>query len=257
MNLRRQSTSNESESFGGQSQLPFTATALHNAQSGSARNHASDEQGGISVFWRVFGGTIVSIAALAGITIYNSFNNQISELRNEIHKLNEARAELIKKDEFSSRVNSYSDRVLQLQTQNNEQNATIRAMRTELDGYKEKFTRSGMDIDAAKKDLATIEVLKEKISSLTADSKSSREDYLKLRQEVDKNLAADQDRKAHRDEQYKEIDRTMKELASSIQALQIKLARLEGATTAPVPSKPAKPVEEEKPIEPVKKTDGK
>lgn len=250
MNLRR-NDQDERDGYGGATaQLPFTATALHNAQK-PADAKPADESGGISMFWRVFGGTIVSIVALVGITLYNSVNTQISELRTEIHKLNEARAELVKKDEFSNRVTSYWERVQALQTQNNEQNASMRAMRAELDGTKEKISRAGMDLDAAKKDLATLEVLKEKVAALATDWKTNREDHLKMRQDVDKNLASDQERKTRRDEQYKEIDKSMKDLAAALQAVQIKLARLEGATNG---GKPTKTPEEEKPA---KKADEK
>ena len=255
MNLRRNDHSDETEGYSGPAQLPFTAAVLHNAQSETAKAKSTDENGGISVFWRVFGGTIVSIVALVGITLYNSINTQISELRIEINKLNEARAELVKKDEFSSRITSNWDRVQLLQAQNNEQNATIRSMRTEIDGFKEKLTRSGADLDATKKDLATLEVLKEKIAVLATDWKTNREDYLKMRQDVDKNLASDQERKTRRDEQYKEIDKSMKDVTAALQAVQIKLARLEGATS--VPAKPMKPAEEEKPAGTAKKGDDK
>lgn len=258
MNLRRHEQSDESEGYGGPAQLPFTAAVLHNAQPEAPKAKSSDDTGGISVFWRVFGGTIISIVALVGITLYNSMNSQISELRTEIHKLNEARAELVKKDEFSTRVTSYWDRVQLMQTQNNEQNATMRAMRTEIDGFKEKITRSGADLDAAKKDLAAIEVLKEKLTTLATDAKATRDEQLKLRQDVDKNLASDTERKTRGDEQSKEFDKVLKEQAAAIQALQIKLARLEGATSAPPPvAKPMKPAEEEKPAVPVKKNDDK
>lgn len=255
MNLRRNDHTDETEGYGGPAQLPFTATVLHNAQSEAAKGKPADENGGISVFWRVFGGTIISIVALVGITLYNSINSQLSELRNEIHKLNEARAELVKKDEFSTRINSNWDRVQLLQTQNNEQNASMRSMRTEIDGFKEKMTRNVADLDAAKKDLATLEVIKEKMTALATDWKTNREDYLKMRQDVDKNLASDQERKTRRDEQYKEIDKSMKDVTAALQAVQIKLARLEGATS--VPTKPMKPTDDEKPAGTAKKGEDK
>ena len=45
----------------------------------------------ISIFWRVFGGTILSIVALAVITLYNSISSNISDLRNEVNREREAR----------------------------------------------------------------------------------------------------------------------------------------------------------------------
>ena len=60
----------------------------------------------ISVFWRVFGGTLVSLAGLVVITVYQGLNGSIHDLRAEISRLNEGRSELIKKDEFNSRLSS-------------------------------------------------------------------------------------------------------------------------------------------------------
>ena len=56
------------------------------------------------MFWRVFGGTILSIFALVAVTLYNNQTNTINELRSEVNRSNEARAELVKKEEFNSRT---------------------------------------------------------------------------------------------------------------------------------------------------------
>jgi hypothetical protein len=58
----------------------------------------------ISIFWRVFGGTLLSIVALVLITVYQSFSSALNDLRTEIIRINDARAELIKKDEVSTRL---------------------------------------------------------------------------------------------------------------------------------------------------------
>jgi hypothetical protein len=114
---------------------------------------ADDER--ISLFWRVFGGTILSIGALVAITLFNNLMSTITELRSEINKINDHRAELVKKDEFNTRMTSTWERVQALQTQNNTQNAALTSQRTELDGYKERLTKQATDIDAARKDAAT------------------------------------------------------------------------------------------------------
>jgi chromosome segregation ATPase len=223
----------------------------------AAPDKADDER--LSLFWRVFGGTILSVTALVAITLFNNVMTTLSELRSEINKLNEHRAELVRKDEFNTRMSSNWDRIQNLQAQNNTQNATLTSHRTELDGYKERLTKQATDLEAARKDtaavldglkkeaaaavdglkrdVAAIDVLKEKVSTLVVDAKAHREDYQKLRQDVDKNQAADQERKARRDEQYKELEKTLKEMQAAIQDCQVKLARLEGAA-APKPSTP-------------------
>jgi hypothetical protein len=58
----------------------------------------------ISVFWRVFGGTILSITALSVISAYQGLANNIHELRADVGHLRETSGEYIKKDEFNSRI---------------------------------------------------------------------------------------------------------------------------------------------------------
>jgi hypothetical protein len=70
----------------------------------------------ISVFWRVFGGTLLSIAALVVITVYQQITSTLSELRNDMAQINVARADLIKKDEFNNRLTSVWNGMKDLQT---------------------------------------------------------------------------------------------------------------------------------------------
>ena len=48
---------------------------------------------GMHIFWRVFGGALVSLSALVGVTLYNGVQSGIAELRGEIARINEARAD--------------------------------------------------------------------------------------------------------------------------------------------------------------------
>src|SRR5690348_5294551 len=72
-------------------ELMRSASEPSRAESAEARNEEK-----ISIFWRVFGGTILSIVALAVITLYNSISTNISDLRNELNREREARADLVK-----------------------------------------------------------------------------------------------------------------------------------------------------------------
>jgi hypothetical protein len=64
------------------------------------------EEERISVFWRVFGGTLLSITALVIITVYNNFSGTLSDLRKDLNSQIETRADLLKKDEFNTRLTS-------------------------------------------------------------------------------------------------------------------------------------------------------
>ncbi len=234
---------------------PIAATALRGAP-GEAPPPKKEEEH-YSLFWRVFGGTILSIAALVCITIYNNLSssiaelrsevnranesraNAIAELRNDLGRANEARADLIRKDEFNSRLSNNWDRVQTVQQQYAAVNATLTSLKTELDGLKDRSTRQTIEFDAMKKeqstttdalkkDVAALDVLKEKLATVVAELKTTREDLQKLTASVDRNQAYDLERKAHRDVQYKQIDDTLKELQRGLQDCREKLARFEG-----------------------------
>lgn len=275
-----------------------TAVVAEALRVGTEATKAKSPEEGMSLFWRVFGGTLLSIVALVVITLFNNMMSTISELRGDISKLNEYRAELLKKDEFNTRMNTTWERIQTIQSQENAQNAALTSHRTELDGMKERLTRHAADVDAVrkdtvtvldgvkkdtaaavdavkkesaaaveavKKDLAAIELLKERltaveairkdlaafeglkerVNALAAEAKNQREDCQKVRQDVEKNQAADIERKVRADERHREMEKALKELQTVLQDCQVKLARLEGPAppkavpvSAPVPKTP-------------------
>jgi uncharacterized phage infection (PIP) family protein YhgE len=198
----------------------------------------------LSIFWRVFGGTILSIGALVVVTLFNNLTSTLSDLRAEINKANEARAqavaEMVRKEEFNSRMTSNWDRMQTLQKQNTDQTAALTSLKTDLDAVKDRLSRQTTDGESLKKDLAALEVMKERVAGLAQDMKGSRDDILKLRADVDKNQSYDLERRDRRDAQYKQIDEAQKELQKGLQDCREKLARLEGQYGPPSPAAPKK-----------------
>jgi chromosome segregation ATPase len=128
--------------------------AVHSKMTEEKKIKSDEER--MSIFWRVFGGTIISICALVGITLFNNFNNNLSELRSEIARINEARGDLVKKDEFNSRISSNYERVQQLQSQNTAQNATLTSLQTSNAEMKDRLAAMKSDLDAARKDATLV-----------------------------------------------------------------------------------------------------
>ena len=150
-----------------------------------------DEQK-ISVFWRVFGGAIISIAALAAITLYNNIAGAIAELRTEIGRGNEARAELVKKDEFNSRSTSMWNRIQELQAM-----------------------QLGMTS------------LKEKVSGLEQQLRAAEEDHKALLQ-AQVQISGLQEKAASREAQAKAVEEERKTLCKELLVLRERIAKLEG-----------------------------
>lgn len=200
---------------------------------------ASDDDK-VSVFWRVFGGTILSIAALLTITLFNNLSGSISDLRAEVAKLNEAKAEFAKKDDVNG---------LRLQA------ATYANYRAEIDSLKERATKYRTELDdarkaltaaldaqrkedaaardALRKELVGLDALKERVLTVAVDLKATREDVGKVRTDVDKNQAADNERRDQRTAQMKQLEDLVKELGKAVQETREKVARLEGLTGPP------------------------
>jgi hypothetical protein len=213
-------------------------TARAAAEAGKADEPKGDEK--VSLFWRVFGGTILSMITLGAITMYNNVASNIAELRGELNREREARAELVKKDEFNSRTTTQYERIRSFEN-----------VKAEVEGLKERANTNAAAIeglkkdsganldalrkdaaaaaDAARKDAAALEVLREKFSAAAADLKAVRDESAKLHQEVERNRVADLERKTSRDAQHKQVEEILKELQKGLQDCREKLARLEGA----------------------------
>lgn len=88
----------------GQISTSVMAESLRSADSAHAPVADSRSEERISIFWRIFGGTILSIVALVTVTLYQQLVGNLGELRNELNHLNENRTELARKEEVDNRL---------------------------------------------------------------------------------------------------------------------------------------------------------
>lgn len=219
------------------------------AQSSHAKEEAKNSDEKMSLFWRVFGGTILSIIALTAITLFNHISNSLAELRADVAREREARSELVKKDEFQTRSTSQYERIraaeglkVDLETLKERAHANaaaLDAVKKETAGL-EVLKERLAGIESVKKEAAGIELLRERLAALSVDLKAAREDVLKLQAELEKNRAADMERKASRDSQAKQYDDALKELQKEVQLCREKLARFEGSQSPPKTAAPPK-----------------
>src|SRR5262245_52529244 len=101
----RRSDRDDCRSDSNEQVLPMVAsetmrTPKSHAMPKEVSGKSSDEK--ISLFWRIFGGTILSIVSLLVITAYQSISGSMHEIRTELSQLKEAKAEFVKKDEYST-----------------------------------------------------------------------------------------------------------------------------------------------------------
>jgi hypothetical protein len=70
------------------------------------------------VFWRIFGTTVLSIAALVAVTLYQQLSGGIGDLRNECRSLSDACGDMVKKDEFNNRSLVVANSIKEAQANN-------------------------------------------------------------------------------------------------------------------------------------------
>ncbi|VTS01945.1 hypothetical protein [Tuwongella immobilis] len=231
----------------------------HPSRIGSPTNPspAPAQEEKISLFWRVFGGTILSIVALVAVTLYNSMNNAINELRGELHRINEARADLIKKDEFNSRNSQMWTRVQELgtlqvaQTSMKEQLAQVserltsltkdhkdqlEASRNLIAGIRERMGPLEEGLKQAEKDRSNFATLKERVGPLEDGVKQSEKDH-GLIVAMQTALANLQERIGTREQQLKDIDLDSKALTKELLDLRERLAKLEVSSDRKTPTR--------------------
>jgi hypothetical protein len=145
----------------------------------------------ISVFWRVFGGTLLSIAALVAITVYQQLAGTLGELRANLNHLTESRAELVKNEEFNSRMTSVWSSIKDLQAQG----ATLTGLK-ERSALLEQQVHAGQEqvntrlttVCTALKDLElpreSVSALKERLALLEQQVKAGEEERKELTREL-------------------------------------------------------------------------
>jgi DNA repair exonuclease SbcCD ATPase subunit len=180
------------------------------SQYNSKATKAPEER--ISVFWRVFGGTLLSIAALVCITLFQQFTNGLSEVRTNLNRLNEGRGDLVKLDDFNTRMGAMWTSIKELQ-----------AASGAVPALKERLTSIELQIKTGQDQLS------ERLS-VVANS-------LKEVETANAALSALKERSALLEQQLKTGEDERKELAREIQRLRERLAALEGRQNLGPPAK--------------------
>lgn len=86
----------------------------------------------VSVFWRIFGGTILSIVALVIISAYQSVTSTLKDLNGEINQLKEAKADFVKKDEWTTSRTKIWERMQKDEAEQAQQTQTVTTLKGDM-----------------------------------------------------------------------------------------------------------------------------
>jgi hypothetical protein len=209
------------------------ALATETLRHGSAPHHRkarAKEEEKISVFWRVFGGTLLSIGALVGLTIYNNLSATLTDLRRDLNSQIETRTDLVKKEDFNSRCASLWTGLKEAQTTGGALTALI-----ERDKSLEQQIKAG---EEDRKDLHRMLVEQNRTMQ------EERNEYNRKLEEQRK--AADEERKEYArklEDRRKASEDERKELGRELQKLGERLAAVEGRQAVKAAATGAEPAE--------------
>ena len=111
----------------------------------------------ISLFWRVFGGTILSIAALVGITVYQSFAGSLTDLRSSISHVNEVQANLATKDDLNTKATALWTASKDVTAQAADLKTRTALLETQLRSAEEERKALNQEIGSLRERLRTLE----------------------------------------------------------------------------------------------------
>jgi septal ring factor EnvC (AmiA/AmiB activator) len=139
---------------------PGLALAAETLRSAACNAKGDDEPARgemrISVFWRVFGGTLLSIGAVVCMTVYQQFSANLNDLRAAVNHVTELQADVLKKDELNTRTNAIW--------------ASLKNLDNDVPSLKTRAAIMESQLKAAeqeRKDLATqVQLLRERLASL-------------------------------------------------------------------------------------------
>lgn len=197
--------------------LMLAAETLRASDAIPPRAEVSKTEERLSVFWRVFGGTILSITALVVITAYQSLAGNIHDLRGDLTRLREASADLVKKDEFQSRNTKLWDRLQELQAVQTAASVLTNRIAT-LEQQQTIAERDRREFQSA---VAPLPTVKDRLVALEDQRRAGEQDH--------KDLLAASATVAALDKQLKEAKAERKDLVRDLQQLRERLAKLEGA----------------------------
>lgn len=190
----------------------------------------------VSLFWRIFGGTLLSITALGVLTAYQSVSSSISDLRNGLSHLSESKAEFIKKDEYTMLRQRTWDSLTELQKE-------IGSIATPLNQIKDRLAQleeQSKLVAGERREMhewqATIKERVLQLEQQLASVKAGQKDLVVIQQSI----TALQEKSVLRDQQLKQMDDDRKELLKELQSLRERLARVEAAREAVKEAAPPK-----------------
>jgi uncharacterized coiled-coil DUF342 family protein len=182
----------------------------------------------VSLFWRIFGGTILSIVALLVLTAYQSITGSIHDLRTDLSSLKEAKADLVKKDEFSTKTAKLWDKIQDVEKQLGSAVGPVQQLKDRLGQFEDQAKTTSQERKEMHELQGTVKERMLQFEQQLNQGKATQKDV----QTVQQTISGLQEKSVLRDQQIKQLEDERKDLIKEIQTLRERLARVEATKDA-------------------------
>jgi len=142
--------------------LPMTVVAAESAAEqrrrlGLRSPKRRQRSPGMSIFWGISGGSLLGAAGFVLLTLYQQYDNSVTELERDLKHFNESCAGLVRKDEFSNRTKTQWEALQKLDKSLNEKSERISLLEHEAKVHEQQDRELAREVQRLRERLAAME----------------------------------------------------------------------------------------------------
>jgi hypothetical protein len=112
---------------------------------------------GMSIFWGISGGSLLGAAGFVLLTLYQQYDNSVTELERDLKHFNESCAGLVRKEELSNRTKTQWEAIQKLDKTLNEKSERISLLEHEAKFHEQQDRELLREVQRLRERLAAIE----------------------------------------------------------------------------------------------------
>lgn len=112
---------------------------------------------GMSIFWGISGGSLIGAVGFVLLTLYQQYDNSVTELERDLKHFNESCAGLIRKEDFSNRTKSQWEAIQKLDKALSEKSERISVLEHEVKTHIEQDRELAREVQRLRERLAAVE----------------------------------------------------------------------------------------------------
>jgi hypothetical protein len=134
-----------------------SAGVAEERRAGRFRKKGRRRSPGMSIFWGISGASMLGAAGFVLLTLYQQYDNSVTELQRDLKHFNESCAGLMRKDDFTNKTKNQWDMILKLEKELNEKSERIVLLEHQLKSREEDDRELVREVQRLRERVAAVE----------------------------------------------------------------------------------------------------